>query len=358
MSDIVFIEDDQATPPAAAAAPCPHCGSPLVGEERFCSACGGALPGAEPRGVAEPVEELACRGCGSRFAVTAERRSYVCPYCETAYVLELVGDGVARAAPEFVIGFTVTPEQALEKFRAWLRTSGWFRPGDLVRQAHDPTEFHGVYFPFWRLTALLESTWRAQIGEYWYRTETYTTTDSKGNTVTRTRQVRETEWWPLSGRFHQFVYGYLVEAGHQLTQPEVERVFPYQLEYLRRYEPRYVAGWPCEQPDIDQPEAFARGRAALEEMQRRAITGFLPGDTHSGLTHQTRIWRESADLCLLPLYTVTYRYQGKPFRFLVNGQTGRVAGDMPVSWRRIGAAIGAGLVLFAIVLAIVFFATR
>jgi len=49
---------------------------------------------------------------------------------------------------------------------------------------------------------------------------------------------------------------------------------------------------------------------------------------------------------------LTYRYQDRLYRFVVNGQTGKVAGNKPVSWRRILVAIGvgAGLLLLLILL--------
>jgi hypothetical protein len=55
----------------------------------------------------------------------------------------------------------------------------------------------------------------------------------------------------------------------------------------------------------------------------------------------------------LPVYLLSYRYQDKVYRFLLNGQTGRLAGDKPWSWRRIGLAIGIGAALLAILIIIV-----
>jgi hypothetical protein len=53
----------------------------------------------------------------------------------------------------------------------------------------------------------------------------------------------------------------------------------------------------------------------------------------------TRFDDVNSDLILLPVYLLSYRYRDKLFRFLVNGQTGQVAGDKPVSWPRIAVAI-------------------
>ena len=57
-----------------------------------------------------------------------------------------------RQRPEFVIGFAVTPEQALEKFRQWLASNNWFRPGDLESGKAEVAEVLGVMIsagPLW-----------------------------------------------------------------------------------------------------------------------------------------------------------------------------------------------------------------
>jgi hypothetical protein len=38
---------------------------------------------------------------------------------------------------------------------------------------------------------------------------------------------------------------------------------------------------------------------------------------------------------LLPLWVVAYRYRGKTWRLVVNGQTGQVDGEAPLSWAKI-----------------------
>lgn len=51
---------------------------------------------------------------------------------------------------------------------------------------------------------------------------------------------------------------------------------------------------------------------------------------------------------LLPIWMAAYRYRGKSYRFIVNGQTGRVQGERPWSWPKIAGALLAGLVILAL----------
>src|SRR4029079_7379810 len=214
----------------------------------------------------------------------------------------------------------------------------------------------GIYLPFWAFTMFAQSQWQAQIGEHWYRTETYTETDSKGNTVTKTRQVQETEWWPLTGRHHRFYSGYLVSGSKGLPQKESLRIQPFQLPALKRYEPYFLAGWLAEEYSVTRDEALAICQSEFQRQEQANVVKFMPGDTHSGLKVQTEFGQVSSDLCLLPIYILSYRYRDKIYRYLLNGQTGKMDGDKPLSATRIAlfvmALLLAGLLIMAIIAAV------
>ena len=273
-----------------------------------------------------------------------DHRSYVCPFCDSTYVAEFAPEVTGRQRPEFIIGFAVTPQDAQTRFQHWIADNGWFRPGDLAMNAV-ADKMRGVYLPFWSFSMLAQSEWRADIGEHWYRTETYTTTDANGKTTTHTRQVQETEWWPLAGRHHRFYAGYLVSGSRGLSQAIADSIQPFNLPALRRYEPFFLAGWLSEEYSIEANVALEVCRQEFFRREQSNIAAFLPGDTHRGVEVETQFSQVSSDLCLLPVYVLSYHYQGKLFRFLVNGQTGKTWGDKPVSWTRITLAIVVGVAI-------------
>jgi DNA-directed RNA polymerase subunit RPC12/RpoP len=334
--------------PSTGSAVCAQCGAPMEAHDRFCPACGGEQP-AEATVSAAPAahRHLRCQNCGAEVSVDPNQRSYACAFCESTYVVEFDPAESGRQPPEFVIGFAVTLEQAQSRFVQWLHDNSWFRPSD-ISSAEIVERLRGVYLPFWSFSMLAESRWSAQIGEYWYRTETYTTTEN-GKTVTRTRQVRETEWWPLGGGHHRYYSGYLVSASRGLPHAEGLRIQPFHLAALKRYQHYFLAGWTAEEYSVVADEAL---RICQEEFSRREqanIAGHLPGDTHSGLSVESRFSDINSDLILLPVYLLSYRYQNKLYRFLMNGQTGKLAGDKPISGWRIAIAVGLGLAALLVV---------
>jgi hypothetical protein len=356
----VEIVDAEAISPSGA--PCANCGGPVEPSDKFCPACGSgnthfAPPrrgpsGSAPGSAVAPSKHFRCQQCGAEVIVEPQQRSYVCAFCDSTYVVEFARDETGRHQPEFVIGFAVTPEQARQKFRDWIQQNGWFNPGDLPIAAVEDKQ-RGVYLPFWSFPMMAESDWSARIGIYWQRTETYSAMEN-GKMVTKTRTVTETEWWPLRGRHHRFYTGYVVSGSKGLPQSEALRIMPFNLPALKRYEPYFLAGWLCEEYSVEQQQALDLCKQEYYDQECRNIKSFLPGDTHADLQVQTRFRNVSCDLSLLPVYILSYRYHDKLFRFLVNGQTGKVAGEKPVSWQRIGIAVGviAALVALLIVLII------
>jgi predicted RNA-binding Zn-ribbon protein involved in translation (DUF1610 family) len=113
---------------------CTACGAPLEAHDKFCVACGAANDRVEvlPTKDVDLKKHFRCQTCGAEVSADANQRSFTCPFCDSNYVVEYAPSETGRQAPEFVIPFAVTPAQAEEKFRVWLRTNSWFRPGDLV----------------------------------------------------------------------------------------------------------------------------------------------------------------------------------------------------------------------------------
>ncbi|MCA9127036.1 MAG: zinc ribbon domain-containing protein [Planctomycetales bacterium] len=368
-----IVVDDE---PAPSGAPCPSCGSPNLNAARFCAACGAPLDPPSPAVSARPVEvpsespelrenssavlehAFQCNNCGSQVATNTDQRSYVCPFCDSAYVTEISPSRSSRQRPEFVIGFAVSAQRAQQLYFEWLGKNAWFRPGDLAAKAISEKQ-RGVYMPFWHFSMKASSRWSASIGEYWYRTETYTEKDASGKTVTKTRQVRETEWFPLSGNFQRYYHGYLVSATTSLPPEQARAIQPFSLTELARYRPFYLAGWMAEEYTIGLQQAQLETEQEFSRRQHGEVSRFLPGDTHSNLQVDTKFQLGGSDLILLPVHVLSYRYRDRVFRFLVNGQTGRVVGEKPLSAKRISALVVAILLVIAIaVIAIILLGNR
>ena len=132
---------------------CANCGSPVDDSDKFCNVCGTPQPTAEKPAAPAATRDIHCKNCGATITVPGDQLSVTCPFCDSNYVVEVAGDASQRQPPEFVVGFALTPQQALEKFSQWLKEGGMFRPGDM-HLARIEDKLRGVYLPFWSFSML------------------------------------------------------------------------------------------------------------------------------------------------------------------------------------------------------------
>ena len=286
---------------------------------------------------------LECQSCGAQLVVAETLRTTVCPYCAAPSVVERP-PAPERPLPTFALGFVQTPDKARELARQNLLRRSFWAPSS-VRNA-SVEELRGIYVPSWLYSALAESQYSAEIGENYTETQTYTTTEN-GRTVTKTRQVTKTEWRSLQGRHTEYVPDVFVSASSGLPNEELEGIEPFDLRALRRYHDALVAGWIAEEPSLPQQQCLSQARAEVESLLKKRLASFMPGDSHRGLSFSTRFSNEALVVCLVPVWVLALRHDAKkpPLRFLVNGQTGKVYGRIPVSWVKVLFAVLLGLLL-------------
>jgi DNA-directed RNA polymerase subunit RPC12/RpoP len=286
--------------------------------------------------------EISCQACGSTLLLNSNLRTTVCPYCASPSVIERP-PSANRPAPSFVVGFVVDHDRAAAAVGDWISSASIFARSDFKQAAPELTR--GVYLPAYLYGAVADSSYQARIGENYTEIETYTTTDSKGNTVTRTRTVTKTEYRSLEGQHSTYIVDVVVTASAGVTNDALEAVEPFDLRALRRYEPSFISGWLAEDPSRSKEDCFQLSHDESVAKVGGMLNEFMPGDSHSGLTFQTNLSREVIDLVLLPVWSFALRYaeDRPPVQILVNGQTGRVGGKVPISAVKVTIAVLIGL---------------
>ncbi|MEZ4381859.1 MAG: hypothetical protein R3A79_10940 [Nannocystaceae bacterium] len=280
------------------------------------------------------ISEFSCESCGSQVQVEAHLRTTTCPYCASPAVIERPRGG-GRPQPTFVLAFILPNEAALAAARRWVRRA-WLAK-EAFRKAKVEA-LRGIYVPAYLFSAAAHADYTAQIGENYQ--ETYTTTDSKGRTVTRTRT--KTEWHTLSGRYAAYVSDVVVTASRGIPNDELEGIEPFDLRALHRYSPRLLSGWIAEEASMAAAECRQLAiDEALAEVQQR-IARMLPGDKQRGLQVSAKLDALDQELVLVPVWVLPVRWGEAPeqvVRVLVNGQSGAVFGKAPRSWVKIIALV-------------------
>ena len=332
--------------PAEGTMRCDHCGNrqalpPATARARAAalteSDLADALSGAAPETL-ESTRVTQCPNCGARFELDPAVNASECPFCATPVV---TGTGTDRhIRPAALLPFGVPEEDARGRLKGWL-ASRWFAPNALRKYARAGRRMAGIYAPHWTFDAETETAYTGHRGIR--RTETYR--NAKGETSTRTR----IDWYPARGRVRVAFDDLLVLGSTSLPEALTDGVAPWDLPAMDPYRPEVIAGFRAEAYTVDLPAAWEKAQARMTPAIHAAIRRDIGGDAQRIGETRTVTADERFRHVLLPLWIAAYRYGGKSFRFVVNGTTGKVAGERPYSWIKIALAAIAGAILAALV---------
>ena len=275
--------------------------------------------------------ELVCESCGSVVAVSPDALTSTCAFCGShrVHAQDVLGD---MLRPSALIPFKVDEARCRTAVADWLGR-GWMHPSELGR-VRDFRELTGVYLPFWTFDARLSADWRAEVGTP--RTKRYF---SGGEWKTRT----VIDWRWRSGQVPLPVDDHMVAGTSRISQVVLNKVLPFELSGLQEYEPTYLAGWQAKGYDVELQEAWRIGK---ERMRQQAKTA-CHADTGSAHVRNFRMSIDFADerwrYVLLPVYLASYPFDGRTFQVMLNGQTGLIAGQKPVDWKKVWLVIAAML---------------
>jgi DNA-directed RNA polymerase subunit RPC12/RpoP len=356
--------------------PCAHCGAQLryaPGQTSLtCDHCGHVqdIPAEAPRARSRALQELdlakglrddlaggdmvevratICPSCGAQVEITGATHATECPFCATPVVLDT---GTHRQIkPQALVPFQLTEPQARKAMIAWMG-SLWFAPGTLLEYARKGRALNGVYVPFWTFDADSDSRYSGQRGEYYYETRTVNV-QVNGRTEQRQERVRHTRWYSVSGRVSRDFDDVLVMASQSLPARLGNELTPWDLGALVPYSPDFLAGFQSEGYTVGLEAGHIQARARMENIIQSDVRRDIGGDEQRVHDIDTDWSDETFKHILLPVWMAAYKYNGKSYRFMVNGQTGEVQGERPWSIWKIAFAviIVAGLVLGAIYLA-------
>ena len=333
--------------PGAATLKCPYCGAaravPTVPSEIREHPIEEALRSPRDLGWGAERKAVKCTRCGAVTTLEPGVAASSCAFCATPAVVEAPPDG-SMIRPEGLLPFRVDRNGAVGKFRTWVQGL-WFRPNDLKSRS-SVTGLSGVYVPFWTFDAATHSLWTAEAGFTYY---VDVEVEENGKTVVRREQ--RVRWEPAEGILEKFFDDVPVAASKGLDRPLSEAIEPFPTQELVPYEPSYLSGFLAEEYAVGAEDALSIARDRMTAEIRAACAQAVPGDTQRNLQVQTEWSAVTYKNALLPVWIAAYDYAGKPYRFLVNGVTGKVSGKAPWSWVKIGLAVLAVATILIIVLA-------
>ena len=267
--------------------------------------------------LSRTAQEVDCPGC--RVTLTFEPPDVAdqCPFCQTSIVIQPRAAS-PMIAPSGVVPFKLGRRDAMQTVQAWLRQRWDFNDleaimikGKLKSRAQLKQPI-GVYLPFW--------TYDAQ-----------TVSDYKG----AYKQSSKTSWSSVSGQLSHGFDDVMVVASKACNRDRLDELWSsVSMNDVVPYDPPYLAGFKAQRYQIPVAEGFDRAmqhmKSKIRDLIRKEIGGFKTRIDRL----ETNYSQISFKHVLLPVWLLSYRYEGKAFQVTVNAQTGKVLGERPISlWR-------------------------
>lgn len=256
-----------------------------------------------------------CNNCGAELITDRTISATSCLYCRSSAVIRSRFAG--RFKPRYLVPFKLTKAQAEEIYNKWMKKR-LFVP-TAFKTKEESQKITGIYAPFWLFDCMAEghlegegtrtNHWRQ--GDYNYTRTRYYRVFRKGNV-----QYKKIP----------------VDASKKLDDALMHKIEPYHYGDLTDFSLQYMSGFMAERFDVEVPEAerVMQGRVAqyTENRLQKTISGYQSFRATDKKTNLSDITHSYA---MMPVYLLIHKHKDKEYIFIVNGQTGKVVGNTPVS---------------------------
>jgi hypothetical protein len=156
-------------------------------------------------------------------------------------------------------------------------------------------------------------------------------------------------WRAVAGQVARAFDDVLVLGSKSLPKQFTDALPPWDLTQLRPYAPEYLAGLRSEAYGVELDQAFVEARQMMDRQIERDVLFDIGGDRQRISQVETKVGSVTFKHILLPIWIAAYKYNGKSYRIVINGQTGRVQGERPWSVWKIAAAVVLGAIAAAVI---------
>ena len=285
----------------------------------------------------ENLRTFVCQSCGGEIIGDQNTAATQCPYCDNPVVM--AGQFSAELRPDLVIPFQFDKKQAKTVLAKHLSRKPLLPK---LFKSHNRIEaIQGIYVPFW----LFDTDVQANIR---YR-------------ATRTRHWSDSNYnYTRTSHYSLLRNGTIgfdnvpVDGSSKMTDDLMESIEPFDLSQGVDFRTAYLAGYLADKFDVTaeicKNRANDRIRTSTEASFAATTVGYssvIP--EHSNI----RLCGGRVRYALLPVWILTTRYRDKAYTFAMNGQTGKMVGNLPIDWKLLwmyllSIGLGSGALISAI----------
>ena len=289
------------------------------------------------QGETQGLSVYSCGTCGGEIVADVTTGATACPFCGNPVVLS--GHFEGQLKPDLVIPFKVDKKQAITALEGHYR--GKRLLPKVFRDQNHIKEVKGMYVPVW----LFDTDADAQVEYRANRTRSWISGDY---TYTETRHYAV-----LRGGGIGFE-NVPVDGSTKMDDALMESIEPYDIGEAVPFQMAYLPGYLADKYDVDAESSVGRANERIKHSTEDAFQSTVVGyDFVTPVNSNINLRKGRARYALYPVWILNTRWNDQNFTFAVNGQTGRVAGDLPMDktafWRWLLGVSGAvAALVFAI----------
>lgn len=266
----------------------------------------------------EGMDVYTCPNCGAEIIASEEESATFCVYCRSTAILKnkLIG----KFNPSFVIPFKNTKEDAIAAFKG----IGKGRPlmPKIFSDPKNINDMKGVYIPFWI---------------YDYDVSGSINVDAKRVTsyISGGYQVTKTDIYDCY-RAGEMSYSKVpVDGSTHFDDDIMDSIEPFDYDDLKEFSYSYLSGFLAEKYDVDSDQASERATSRTKNSTIDILKDDVRGYTSKTLkSSNINCNLRKSDYILIPVWMLNIKYNDKLYKFAMNGQTGKMVGNIPVDKKK------------------------
>ena len=265
-------------------------------------------------GEVEGLRIYSCKQCGGEIIADETTGATHCPYCDNPVVL--TGHFAGLLKPDLVIPFKVDKKAAIETLQNHYKGKPLL-PKVFKDQNHIE-EVKGLYVPVWLFDTDADALvqYRASRTRVWSDSQ-YNYTETSHYAVIRGGGIGF-ENVPVDG-------------STKMDDALMESIEPFDISGAVPFQTAYLPGYMADKYDVDANASIDRAneriKRSTEDVFRSTVMGYTSVMPVSSNIH---LQKGRARYALYPVWILNTDWNGQKFTFAINGQTGKIAGDLPM----------------------------
>ncbi|MCQ2539434.1 MAG: hypothetical protein MJ114_03185 [Acetatifactor sp.] len=269
---------------------------------------------AQQEWIGDNMTAYSCPSCRAELICDDSVGATSCPYCGNPTIVPAQFSGIMK--PEYVVPFKLTKGDAVKKLQEHCKGKTLL-PKSFTENNH-LEEVKGVYVPFWLYDGVAKGA--ANYAATKERTET------RGD-----EKVTITEHYKVSRAGEVAFEKIPADGSSKMPDDLMDSIEPYDYSEMKTFSKAYLAGFMADKYDVsaedNSPRIQERAKNTFQAMLRDTVKGY---DSVNVEHSNTVITEGKVTYALMPVWLLATKWNDKNFLFAMNGQSGKMVGDLPV----------------------------